>query len=455
MIKKNVLHHALSEILEMRGFLTIWSGQFVSLIGSGLTSFALDLWVYQQTGSVTQYAMIALFNVVPPILISPLAGTFVDRWDRRLTIFGSDFIAALMTGLIALLFFTGHLQVFQIAVVTTIISTVSVFQRLALTTSTKLLVADKHLENAVGLTQISESLGSLIVPALAGTLVLLVKMEGVLLIDFATYFFSLFTLMLVKIPKPPKTAPVAEAPEQPQGKAAWVALWQELQYGWQYTLAHPAILSLLVYFTVINFLIGLVSLLLVPMVLGFLSSSVAGSLLTIGGIGSLFGSLLLGVFGGAKYRFTKTMFFGGCLGLCLILVGLRPSSLLITIAIFGGMLSFSLINGISEVLFISHVPVEVQGRVFGLQGMIAASSLPLAYLLAGPLTDWIFEPLLTKTGALAGTVGQVVGVGPGRGIAFLFIILGILQIAVTLYAYRYPPMRKLDHPSPLGNVELE
>jgi MFS transporter, DHA3 family, macrolide efflux protein len=455
---KNIVKNFLRELTEMRAFLTIWSGQFVSLIGSGITSFALDLWVYQQTGSVTQYALIALFNVIPPILISPIAGVFVDRWDRRSTILGSDLLAAIATVFVAVLFFAGNLQVWQVAVITTIISTVNVFQRLALTTSTKLLVSEKNLENAVGLSQISESIGSLVVPALAGTLVLLVKMEGVLLIDFATYLFSLFTLLLVRIPTHLPTTNTAEVDEQPQGWTAWAALRSELQFGWQYTLAHPDILSLLIYFTVINFLIGLVSLLLVPMVLGFLSSSAAGSMLTIGGIGSLFGGLLLGFFGGSKYRITKIMFFGVCLGLSTILAGIQPSSILITIAIFVGMLSFSLINGISEVLFISNVPVEAQGRVFGLQGMIAASSLPIAYLMAGPLTDWIFEPLLAKNGALADTVGRVVGVGAGRGIALLFIVLGILQVAVTLYAYSYRPLRKLDSFTPplsSENSELE
>jgi MFS transporter, DHA3 family, macrolide efflux protein len=454
---KNTVKNFLRELTEMRAFLTIWSGQFVSLIGSGITSFALDLWVYQRTGSVTQYALITLFNVIPPILMAPIAGVLVDRWDRRSIILVSDLIAAIATGFIALLFFTGNLQVWQIAIITTIISTVSVFQRLAMTTTTKLLVADKNLGNAVGLTQISQSICSLVVPALAGTLVLLVKMEGVLMIDFSTYLFSLLTLLLVRIPTH-LTTNTSEVDEQPQGWAAWAALRRELQFGWQYTLAHPNILSLLIYFTVINFLIALVSLLFLPMVLGFLNSSAAGSMVTIGGIGTLFGGLLLGVFGGAKYRITKIMFFGVCLGLSIILAGIQPSSILITIALFVGMLSFSLINGISEVLFISNVPVEVQGRVFGLQGMIAASSLPVAYLIAGPLTDWVFEPLLAKNGALADTVGRVVGVGAGRGIGLLFIVLGILQIAVTLYAYSYRPLRKLDRftaPVSSENSELE
>jgi MFS transporter, DHA3 family, macrolide efflux protein len=446
----------LREFVKMRGFLTIWVGQLVSLVGSGMTAFALDLWVYQQTNSVTQYALVALFNVIPPILISPIAGALVDKWDRRITIMGSDFLAAILTGLIAVLFFTGNLQVWQIALVTTGISVLGVFQRLALMTSTKLLVEEKHLQSAVGLSQISESIGSLIVPALAGALVLIVKMDGILFIDFITYMASLFTLLLVKFPSPNKSnSNDSELAEQPQGWTSLNALIDDLKYGWQYTITHDSIFPLLLYFTAINFLIGIVSLLLVPMVLASFNSSVAGSMLTIGGIGSLFGSLLLGAFGGAKYRLTKTMLFGSCLGLFIILAGLYPSELLITIAIFGGMLSFSLVNGISEVLFVSHVPLEVQGRVFGLQGTITASSLPVAYLVTGPLTDWVFEPLMAKNGALASTVGRIIGVGPGRGMALLFIVLGVLQILITLYAYSYRPMRKLDYPIAPVHLGLE
>ncbi len=447
MENKTAILTYLREFAKMRKFLIIWIGQLISLIGSGTTAFALDIWVYQQTNSVTQYALVALLNVIPPILISPIAGALVDKWDKRITILGSDFLAAILTGLIAILFFTDNLQVWQIAIATAGISVFGVFQRLALTTSTKLLVEEKHLESAVGLSQISESIGSLIVPALAGTLVLTIKMDGILFVDFVTYMFSLFTLLLIKFPSLEKgNSNQPKVADQSQGWVNLNVLKDDLKYGWQYTVTHDSILPLLLYFTAINFLIGIVSLLLVPMVLVSFNSSVAGSMLTIGGIGTLLGSLMLGVIGGAKYRLTKTMFFGSCLGFCIILAGLYPSSLLITIAIFGGMLSFSLINGISEVLFISHIPLEVQGRVFGFQGAIVASSLPVAYLVTGPLTDWVFEPLMAKNGALASTVGQIVGVGPGRGMGLLFIVLGTLQILITLYAYNYRPMRKLDHP---------
>ena len=103
-------------IPKLRVFIIVFFGQFISLIGSGVTSFALDLWIYQKTGSVTQFALVALFTTLPPILVSPIAGAFVDRWDKRRTMILSDCSAGLATFFIAVLFVTSRLQVWQICV---------------------------------------------------------------------------------------------------------------------------------------------------------------------------------------------------------------------------------------------------------------------------------------------------------------------------------------------------
>jgi hypothetical protein len=86
----------------------------------------------------------------------------------------------------------------------------------------------------------------------------------------------------------------------------------------------------------------------------------------------------------------------------------------------------------------------MQGRVFATRRMIAWSSLPLAYLLAGPLADRVFEPLMAAGGPLAGSVGKLIGAGPGRGIALLYMIFGVFLLGVTLVALLYPPMRRLE-----------
>ncbi|XZF62953.1 MAG: MFS transporter [Gloeotrichia echinulata DVL01] len=430
---------AILKLGRLQRFVIIWLGQFVSLVGSGLTSFAIDLWVYQQTGSVTQYALIALFNIVPPILVSPVAGAFVDRWDQRRTMMLSDSGAALATLFIALLFFSGHLQVWYICAAISVISVCNVFHNLASTTAITLFVPKKHLGRASGIVQIGESLTELFIPALAGILVLTIHMEGILLIDFVTYFFSLGTLLIVKFPKRKTTT--TNTIEGYQG-IGW--LKSDVIYSWNYISAYPGLLGLLLYFAASNFIIGSISILLIPMLLTFVSSATAGSILSIGGIGTLVGSLIMGVWGGPKRRVYGILGFGILLGVCIFLAGLRPSVTLITIVTFGGLLCFPLIAGCSQALLLSKVAPNVQGRIFALQEMITSSSLPFAYLFIGPLADYVFEPLLVSGGPLAGTIGRIIGVGAGRGIGLLFIVLGILQIILTIYSYLYRPLRLID-----------
>jgi MFS transporter, DHA3 family, macrolide efflux protein len=406
---------------KLQVFIIVWFGQLISLVGSGLTSFALDFWVYQQTHSVTQFSLTALFTTLPGLLISPVAGALVDRWDRRWTMILSDAGSALAMLFITLVVFTDTIQVWHIYISSSIISVCNVFQKLAGATTTALLVPKKHLGNASGLVQIGESASELFIPALAGILVLKIQLEGVLLIDFATYLFSLATLLIVKFPKHKSSSKNIN-----QEKPGLDSLKSDVIYGWNYIVTRPGLLALLIYFAASNFLVGIVSILIIPMLLAFVSSATVGTILSIAGIGTLVGSLVMGVWGGPKRRVDGILGFGLLLGICMVFTGLYPSPQLIAIAVFAGLFCFPFIASCTEVLVLSIVPSDVQGRVFALQAIIAGSSLPLAYIVAGPLADYIFEPLLANDGILAGNIGRIIGTGAGRGIGFLFIWLGIL-----------------------------
>jgi DHA3 family macrolide efflux protein-like MFS transporter len=434
---------------KLQVFIIVWFGQFISLIGSGLTSFALDFWVYEQTKSVTQFTLTALFTTLPGLLISPIAGALVDRWDRRWTMILSDAGSALATLFITLVLFTGTIQIWHIYISISIISVCNVFQKLAGATTTALLVPKKNLGNASGLVQIGESASELFLPALAGILVFKFQLQGVLLIDFATYLCSLAALLIVRFPKRKTTSKNSN-----EGKQGLGSLKRDVMYGWNYIVTRPGLLGLLIYFAISNFLVGIVSILIIPMLLAFVSSATVGTILSIAGIGTLVGSLVMSVWGGPKRRVYGILGFGLLLGVCIVFAGLYPSPQLIAVAVFGGLFCFPFIASCSEVLMLSTVPTNVQGRVFALQGIIAGSSLPLAYLLAGPLADYVFEPLLSNSGPLASSIGRIIGTGAGRGIGLLFILLGILQFLVTLFSFFYTPLRILDKTATKENFSV-
>jgi DHA3 family macrolide efflux protein-like MFS transporter len=435
---------------KLQVFIIVWFGQFVSLTGSGLTGFALDFWVYQQTKSVTQFSLLALFTTLPGLLISPIAGALVDRWDRRWTMIFSDAGSALSTLFITVVLFTGTIQIWHIYVSISIISICNAFQKLAGATTTALLVPKKHLGNASGIVQIGESVSELFVPALAGILVLKFQLQGVLLIDFATYLCSLATLLIVRFPKRKTTSKNSN-----EGKPGLGSIRKDVMFGWNYIVTRRGLLGLLIYFAISNFLVGIVSVLIIPMLLAFVSSATVGTILSIAGIGTLVGSLVMGVWGGPKRRVYGILGFGLLLGVFIVFAGLYPSPQLIAVAVFGGLFCFPFIASCSEVLVLSTVPTNMQGRVFALQGIIAGSALPLAYLLAGPLADYIFEPLLANNGLLAGSIGRIIGTGAGRGIGFLFILLGILQFVVTFFSFFYTPLRILDKTATKYNMQIK
>jgi len=410
-------------------FLIVWFGQLVSLTGSGLTSFALGVWVYKSTGSVTQFSLILLSAMLPCILISPVAGALVDRWNRRWCMIVSDSGAGITTAVLALLLATGSLEIWHIYLAVSLSSVFKAFQLPAYTASTSMLIPKKYLPRASCVVRSGEACAQLISPLLAGVLLGIVKLQGVILIDLVTFLFALTTLLLVRFPNT-KTAAVSE-----DGKAS---IWQDIVYGWTYIAVRPGLLVLLILFALDNFVTGVVEVLLTPLVLTFASVTELGTIQSIGGVGMVLGSLAMTIWGGPRSLICGIFAFDLFAHMSILAFGLRTSLPLFAVLNFLFFFSIPIINGCCDAIFLRKVAPEVQGRVFATIKMIWMSCIPLAYVVAGPLAERIFEPLMAKNGLLAGSIGEIIGVGPGRGIGLLFITMEIIAILVTVAAYRYP-----------------
>jgi len=188
----------------MRTFLIIWAGQLVSLIGSGLTSFALGVWIYDQTGQATPFALTILFGSLPGVLLAPVAGVAADRWNRRLIMIVTDTGAALVTLFVAfVLFFSdGGLQIWHIYGVALVGASLGVFQWAAYQPSVTMMVPKEHFGRASGLMQTGRALQGIIAPLLAGVLYVAIGLKGIVAIDFLSYFFAIGALLMVRIPQP-------------------------------------------------------------------------------------------------------------------------------------------------------------------------------------------------------------------------------------------------------------
>ncbi len=426
----------------MQVFFVIWFGQLISVIGSGLTGFAIGVWLYQTTGSATQFALISLFALLPFLLISPVAGAVVDRWDRRNVMIMSDAVAALTTLAIVLLYNAGSLTIWWIYLLIGISSASRAFQIPAYNASITVLVPKEQYGRANGMVQMAHGIGQLISPLLAGFLVEVIDLSGVIMADLATFLVAVVTLLCVRIPRPELSS---------DGAKARGSLWQESFFGWKYITARPGLLSLLIFFAVSNFLISTVIVLATPLVLSFPSGSptVLGTVLSISGAGMLVGSIVMSFWGGPKRR-VHGVLGGIALGaVCITLAGLRPSAVLMTVMAFSFVFTMPVVAVCNQAIWQTKVAADIQGRIFAIRSMIAMSATPLAYIIAGPLADFVFQPLLKDANApLASTVGQVIGYGPGRGIALMYIIFGLLTLVSIGIGYLYPPLRDVEDQLP-------
>ena len=424
---------------QMRVFLIVWFGQLVSLIGSGLTNFALGVWVYQRTGSVTQFSLILLFAMLPTVLISPLAGAIVDRWNRRWCMILSDSGAGITTVALALLLATGRLEIWHIYLAVSLSSVCKAFQLPAYTASTALLVPKENLPRASGMVQSGQACAQLFSPLLAGVLLGLIQIHGIIIIDFVTFLFALTTLLLVRFPNAKNVA-------NSENKKS--SFWQEVTGGWTYIAVRPGLLMLLTLFAIDNFVYGVVEVLLTPLVLTFTSVTVLGTIQSIGGAGMLLGSLTMSIWGGPRPLIRGVFVFDFLCHLCILSLGLRTDAALFALANFLFFFSLPFINGYCDAILLRKVALNIQGRVLATINMICFSCIPLAYVVAGPLADRIFEPLMAADGLLAANVGQIIGVGPGRGIGLLFITMEVLALLITFAAYRYPRLRFIEDELP-------
>ena len=432
----------------MRTFLIIWAGQLVSMIGSGLTNFALGVWIYDQTGETTPFALTVLFGSLPRVLLAPVAGAIADRSNRRLIMILTDTGSALLTLVIAfVLFFSdGGLQVWHIYVVAVIGSSFGVFQWSAYQPSITMMVPKKHFGRASGLIQAGGAVQGIIAPLLAGVLYVSIGLKGIVVIDFATFFFAIGALMFVRIPQP-------RASEETDGEER--SMLKDALFGWYYLVERRPLLVMLLYYAVVNFLLGMSSVLITPLVLSFNAASVLGIVNTVGSAGMLVGSLLMSAWGGPRRKMNGVYAFIALFSLGYLIIGLWESAIAIALGMFVLLFSVPIAAGSSQVIWMSKVQPELQGRVFAIRSMIATAISPLAYLIAGPLADGVFGPLMSEGGALADTVGGVIGVGQARGIGVIFILCGFLMLLVTAAAYAYPRLRLVEDELPDVVPEME
>jgi MFS family permease len=420
---------------RMLAFTIVWAGQMVSMLGTGMTRFALTIWAWQVTGEATALALVGFFSFAPLVLFSPFAGALVDRWNRKLVMMLSDLAAGLATIAILLLFVTDNLQIWHLYLAGAFAGTFEAFQFPAYSAAVSTMLPKSQYTRANGMLGLAESVSHIAAPLLAGFLLVAIDLNGILVVDIVTFLVAIGTLLLVHIPQPVGT----EAGRQGQGN-----LWQESLYGFRYIIERPSLLGLQLIFSAGNFIGAAAFVLLPALILARTGNNevVLGSIQSIVGIGGVIGGVMLSIWGGPKRRIHMLLLswmLAGLLGE--LLMGLGQTFLIWGISAFCFGFFIPLINGSNQAIWQAKVVPDVQGRVFAARRMIAQISSPVAMLLIGPAVDYILEPAMMPGGGLAATFGALVGTGPGAGLGLMFAISGFLIAVIGLSGYTFQVVR--------------
>lgn len=428
-----VSHQDTSSKDAFRLFLILMVGAFINSIGSGLTNFVLTVSIYQVTGSTNLMSQVLVIGLLPKILLGPFAGALVDRYDRRSLLLIGDGLSGLGVLLIYWQFQQGQDFIKGLPIILSGLAISSVFSTLtvpALKASVSDILPEESFSKAASFLQLVEAANLLISPLLASLLLLIIPIGQILLLDILTIFVTIFCTYLVKkhLNKQSKLSP-----DQVEDS------WKMMIAGWDYLKVNRHVFLLISYVSLLTFCLGFIQVLITPILLNMTDSKGYGLVMTLAATGMLAGASYLTIHP-IKEKFKQGLVLSLMIAGCLVIgIGMINHLILITGLAFALFFSLAFANTIMDYLIRMNAPSEYLGRVLGFAGQLSQLSYLLAFQTAGILADKWFNPLLLDEGPLANSLGQIFGVGPGRGSGLLTSLagLGLLILAYHLKGHKY------------------
>lgn len=428
----------------MKRFILLWLGEMISNIGSGMTAFALSLYIYNLTGKVSDIAMLSLISFLPAILINPIGGILADRYDRRVLMIMGDVLSGLCLLYILYIIRTSVNMSDTIVPIFIAIGVSSIFLGILepayKSTVTELISSDNY-DKASGLLQLAASSKLLISPALAGIILAKSNIDLILIIDISTVLFTIIILTIIRNSLKNDENTVEEDIDKTTTEKNII---KELRDGLQIIRANKGVSNLVFLMFLACFLMAFIQVLVRPMILNIANEKMLGIAESICAIGILVGSGFIGI-RGIKLGYARSLGIAGIIsGIFISLAGFSSSLIFIVIFIFVFFITLPFINASADALVRNSIPNSLQGRAWGIIGFLTQIGIVAAFLISGPLVDNVFEPMMREDGTLSNTFLKVLGLGPGRGIGLLLIIVGILFSIVFAFTLKNKNINQME-----------
>ena len=416
----------------MKNFYKLWLGELISSIGSGMTAFALSVYVYKKTGSVSYVSLITLLSFMPSIVLSPIGGLLADRYDRRLLMIIGDLFSGL--GLVYILWSiqAGEKSIVPIFVGITFSSIFTSLLEPSYRATLTDILEEENYAKASGLIQVAGSAKYLISPVIAGMILSVADIRVILLLDILTFITTCLMIFLVRKSMNSET--------QNYKKDSFKGLLEGLFI----IKENRGVYFLVIIMFFVCFFMGFIQILIRPMILATSSVKTAGMMESLCAVGLLIGSLWIGI-AGIKKNYSKILavacFF--C-GIFMSMTGVNENLAIIGISTFLFFSTLPFMNSCADVLVRVSIPNELQGRVWGLISLITQMGTVAAYIISGVMADYVFEPMFNKNGILVENIGIIIGTGKGRGIGFMLILSGIGMLIMAIVIWKNGEIREVS-----------
>jgi len=417
-VKKN-------ELFELRDFLILWSTQSVSQLGSSITTFALTLWLYEQTGSSLSTAALTICSYAPYIVMSIFAGALTDRFNKKRTMLSCDLFAAICTIIVLVLFRTNRLMVWHLYVLNGISGLMNTVQQPASEVAMTLIIPEKYYQKTSGLRSLSRSLISILNPLIATALYSFAGLNIVIAVDIGSFSVA-FTALLFFI----------RIPENRYEKGENVL--DLAKEGLTFLKKNPLIMTLILFMSGVNLVASAFDATLpgyvIPNPRG--GSSVLGIVTSCAGIAMIIGSLIVSFLPKPKDRVRiiyLTMLFS--LGTENFLLAFSREPALWCISQIIGWLLVPIMNANLDVILRTSIPLELQGRVYACRNTFQFFTIPIGLFLGGFMVDNVCEPFMHTYDDLP-ILKTLFGTGKGSGAALMMFILGVCGSCICIIAGR-------------------
>ncbi len=360
-----------------RDFMLLWSGQALSSIGTAITQTAYPLLVWDLSHSAALVGLVGGLGTLPYIFLSLIVGALIDRWDRKRLMIICDIGRFINLASVLVVMLLGRLTVAQICANTLIEGTFYVFFNLAEVSCLPRVVSKEQLPLASSQNEATAGTTVLVGPALGGALYTLSQWVP-FLADAISYLVSVITLSFIRVP-------FQEKRQEGQRRK----LLAEIREGFAWLWQQPLIRYIAFLTGGCNFIgAGLIPILLVLVKQQHGSSLLYGTILTIGGVGAIIGSLL-----GAPIQ--KRFRFGPVIictiwaeALCFPLYAIAPNPLLLGVISACLFVAGPIYNVVQFSYRLSLIPDELQGRVNSVFRLLAFGFQPFGFALTGLLIQW-------------------------------------------------------------------